>query len=163
MNIESPGGPPDQPQQQPPQPAAPPAPPAPAPGTPGGPMVAPGGGGGIEAREPTTTWLLCAFVPFYALYHFHRVNKELVAWSRGQIDYNATSSLLALTIGAYVLVPPFIALSSFMGRVRHAQQLAGVEPRASFGAFFLRLLLLGYGWKWLQEQLNEIAVRPAQG
>jgi hypothetical protein len=178
-----PGGPPPPPDYgSPPPPAGGPPPPpgagqgygAPAQGyeqpppqygQPGGAMVAGGYGpvGGIETRDPTTTWLLCAFVPFYALIHFHRVNKELVAWSRGQIDYNATSSLLALTIGAYVLVPPFIALSSFTGRVRHAQQMAGLEPRASFGGFFGRLLLLSYGWKWLQEQINEIAVRQPQG
>jgi hypothetical protein len=156
MSTESPGGPPEQPQQQTQQPSAPPAV-----GQPGGPIVA-GGPGGIETRESTTTWLLCAFVPFYALYHFHRVNKELVAWSRGQIDYNATSSLLALTIGGIVIIPPFVALSSFTGRVRHAQELAGVEQQCSFGGFFLRLLLLSYGWKWLQDQLNELAVRQPQ-
>jgi hypothetical protein len=140
-------------------------PPPPQYGQPGGAMVAGGyaPAGGMETRDSTTTWLLCAFVPFYALYHFHRVNKELVAWSRGQIDYNATSSLLALTIGAYVLVPPFVALSSFCGRVRHAQAMAGVEQQCTFGGFFLRLLLLSYGWKWLQDQLNEIAVRQPQG
>jgi hypothetical protein len=160
----TPGGPPDQPQQQ--QPQAPPAPPAAPPvGQPGGAIAAsgPGGAGGIETRDSTTVWLLCALVPFYALYHFHRVNKELVAWSGGKIDYNATSSLLALTIGGMVIIPPFIALSSFTGRVRHAQQLAGVEQQASFGGFFLRLLLFSYGWKWLQDQLNELAVRQPQG
>ena len=129
----------------------------------GGPMVAAGPGGGIETRDSTTVWLLCALVPFYALVHFHRVNKELQAWSGGRIDYNATSSLLALTIGGWVLVPPFIALSSFTGRVRHAQQMAGLEQRCSFGGFFGRLLLFGFGWKWLQEQLNELAVRQPQG
>jgi hypothetical protein len=156
MNAESPGGPPEQPQQDYQQPAAPPA------GQPGGPMVA-GGGGGIETRDSTTTWLLCALVPFYALYHFHRTNKELEAWSRGRIEYNAGASLTALTIGAIVLIPPFVALASYMGRVRTAQQMAGVEPQANFLGFFLRGFLLSYCWKWLQDQFNELAVRQPQG
>ena len=163
MSTETPGGQPapEPSGQQPPvdqqQPSAPPV------GQPGGPMVAGGPGGGIETRDPTTTWLMCAFIPFYALIHFHRVNNELVQWSRGQIDYNAGSSLAALTIGGCVIIPPFVALSSFTGRVRHAQQLAGVEQQAGFGGFFLRLLLFSYGWKWLQDQLNELAVRQPQG
>lgn len=162
MSTETPGGQPEPSGQQPPvdqqqQPAAPPV------GQPGGPMVAGGPGGGIETRDSTTTWLLCALVPFYALYHFHRVNNELVQWSRGRIDYNAGSSLAALTIGGCVIVPPFVALSSFTGRVRAAQQMAGLAPECSFGGFFLRLLLFGFGWAWLQDQLNELAVRQPQG
>ena len=166
MNVESPGGTPDQPGAggPPPPPPAPAQAPgqAPAVGQPGG-AIAPGGGSPIGTRESVVEWLLCLFIPFYNVYWVHRASKEMEAYSGGRIDYNAGSTIAALTIGAFVLIPPFVAIFSFGGRVRRAQEIAGVEPRASGIGFFGRLLLLGYGYKWIQDQLNEIAVRPPQG
>ena len=165
MSTESPGTPPDQPSGgAPPPPPAPAQSPgqAPAMGQPGGAM-SPAGGGGISTHESVVEWLLCIFIPFYNVYWFHRASKEMQQWSGGRIDYNAGATIAALTIGAFVLIPPFVAIFSFGGRVRRAQELAGVEPRASGIGFFGRLFLLGYGYKWIQDQLNELAVRPAQG
>ena len=125
--------------------------------------MAPAGGGGIQTRESVVEWLLCIFIPFYSIYWIHRASKEMQEWSGGRIDYNAGSTIAALTVGYFILVPPFVAIFSFGGRVRRAQELGGVEPRASGIGFFGRLFLLGYGYKWIQDQLNELAVRPAQG
>jgi len=49
-----------------------------------------------------------------------------------------------------------------MGRIRTAQQMAGLAPQATFWGSIGRMLLLGYGYKWLQDQFNEIAVRQPQ-
>jgi pSer/pThr/pTyr-binding forkhead associated (FHA) protein len=139
--------------------------PAPPMGQPGGPMV-PGGytaASPLKTRESVVEWLLCAFVPFYSLFWIHRASKEMQSWSGGRIDYSAGATISALTIGAMILVPPFVAIFSFGGRVRRAQELAGIQPTASGIGFFGRLLLLGYGYKWMQDQLNEIAVRQPQG
>jgi hypothetical protein len=134
-------------------------------GAPGGPMV-PGGytaGNPVKTRESTVEWLLCAFVPIYSLFWIHRASKEMEAWSGGRINYNAGSTIAALTIGGMIIVPPFVAIASFMGRLKQAQFMAGVQPKASFWGFFGRLLLFGYGYKWAQDQFNEIAVRQPQG
>jgi hypothetical protein len=170
-------GPPDQPGSGPPPPPPPPAggpPPAPqAPayqqqggpglGQPGGPMVPGGSGGPIQTRESVVEWLLSVFVPFYSIFWIHRASKEMEGWSGGRINYNAGSTIAALTIGYFILVPPFVAIFSFGGRIRKAQEMAGVEPTASGIGFFGRLLLFGYGYKWAQDQLNELASRPPQG
>ena len=153
-SSESPGGPPDQPGSGPPPM-----------GQPGGPMV-PGGytaASPLKTRESVVEWLLCYFVPFYSLFWFHRANKEIQEWSGGRIDYNAGSSLAAITIGWLILVPPFVAWASFNGRIAEAQRMAGVEPTANFWGSVGRMLLLGYGYKWHQDQFNEIAVRQPQG
>jgi hypothetical protein len=165
MNVETPGS-PDQPGAggPPPPPPAPAQAPGQAPsmGQPGG-AIAPGGASPINTRESVVEWLLCIFIPFYSIYWIHRASKEMEAYSGGRIDYNAGSTIAALTIGYFILVPPFVAIFSFGGRVRRAQEIAGVEPRASGIGFFGRLFLLGYGYKWIQDQLNEVAVRPPQG
>ena len=164
MSTESPGTPPDQPSGGAPPPPAPAQSPGQAPplGQPGGAM-APAGGGGISTRESVVEWLLCIFIPFYLAYWFHRASKEMQEWSGGRIDYSPGATIAATTIGYFVLIPFLVAVFSFGGRLRRAQELAGVEPRASGIGFFGRLLLLGYGYKWAQDQLNELAVRPAQG
>ena len=53
-------------------------------------------------------------------------------------------------------------LLHFEGRIKEAQQMAGVEPKAGFWGFLGRNLLLGYGYKWNQDHFNEIAVRQPQ-
>ena len=136
-------------------------------GQPGGAMVAGGygpTGSGMETRDSTQTWLLCALVPFYALIHLHRTNKELEAWSGGRINYNAGATMSAMILGGFAFgIPIFVAIASYMGRVRTAQQMAGLPPQANFWGFLGRNFLFGYGWKWLQDQFNEIAVRQPQG
>jgi hypothetical protein len=128
-------------------------------------MVAPGGfapQGPMPPRNPVAEWMLCAFVPFYALYYWHRSNKELEAWSGGRIEYNPTMTLLAITIGGLIIVPPFVAMASYMGRVREAQRMAGLPQDTSFWGFFGRALLLSYAYKWLQDRYNVIGSRPPQ-
>jgi hypothetical protein len=164
------GPPPPPPAGGPPPPpgyAAPPqAPPGIAgPPPPGGALAPPPGyapQGPMPPRNSVTEWLLCIFVPFYSLYWIHRSNKEMQAWSGGRIDYNATSTLLALTIGAWIIVPPFVALASYCGRIREAQRMAGLPQDVGFWGFFGRALLMGYAYKWAQDKFNEIGTRPPQ-
>ena len=165
MSTESPGTPPDQPQSggAPPPPGGGTAPSpqgAPPMGQPGGPMVP--GGSPLQTRESVVEWLLCAFIPFYSIYWLHRASKEMQAWSGGRIDYNATSTILSLTLGWIIIVPPFVSLASFAGRVRESRQMSGLPTDVGFGGFFLRLLLFGYGYKWMTDKLNEVAVRQPQ-
>jgi hypothetical protein len=116
----------------------------------------------MPPRNSVVEWLLAYFVPFYNLYWFHRSNKEMQAWSNGRIDYNATSSLLAITLGWFILVPPFVAWASYMGRIREAQRMAGLPQTANFWGSVGRSFLLLYSVKWHQDQFNEIGVRPPQ-
>jgi hypothetical protein len=147
----------------PPAPAAPP-PPAQAPpaGQPGG-ALSPGAypPGQMQTRDSVVEWLLCVFVPFYSLIWFHRANKEMQAWSGGRIDYNAGASLTSLIIGWIIIVPPFVTLARFQGRIRTAQGMAGVQQTANFWGWFGRMFLFGYGYKWNQDHFNEMAVRQA--
>jgi hypothetical protein len=141
---------------------APPPPPPPAAGAPAGGPLTTQPGGAMQTRDSIVEWLLSAFVPFYSLYWFYRSNKEMQAWSGGRIDFNAATSLVALTIGWVVIVPPFVAWASYMGRIREAQRMAGLPQTATFLGSVLRAFLLSYNIKWHQDQFNEIAVREPQ-
>lgn len=168
-----PGPPPVAQPPGPPPPGAPfgGAPPAPQPVAPGAfPQPAhaqpPAGyqaGPGFQVRGPGEQWALCALVPFYAFVWYYRLCKEIGEWSQGRIHTDPGTSVVAITLGSIVVVPWFISMAGTMGRVRQCQQMAGLAPTASFGGFFGRLLLFGFGYKWLTEQLNELAVRrPVQ-
>jgi pSer/pThr/pTyr-binding forkhead associated (FHA) protein len=157
--------PPPPPGPQSPQ-SAPPPPPPPGPQAPLPAQAAhaqpPAGyqaGPGFQVRGPGEQWALCALVPFYALVWYYRLCKEIGEWSQGRIDTNPALSTVAVSIGAYVIVPPFVSYTGTAARIRQCQQMAGLEPRATFWGIFGRMLLLGYGYKWLTEQLNELAVR----
>lgn len=141
---------------------APPQAPLPQPGV-GQPPVGYQAGPGFQVRNPGAQWALCVLVPFYVFIWYYRLCTEIGEWSQGRIHTNPGTSLLAISLGGFVIVPPWVSLIGTMGRVRQCQQMAGLQPTVSFGGWFGRALLFGYGYKWLTEQLNELAVRrPVQ-
>jgi len=147
-----------QPQQQPQQPP-------PAAGPEGQPPVGPVQG---EQRlrlqdDSNKVWLLAIFTcGIYAAIWYYRLCKELGEWSQGQIETDPTTSVLALTLGGCLIVPPYISWAGTLGRIRQAQQMVGLQPTAEFLPWFGYMLLLGYGYKWVQDQLNEVAARAPQ-
>jgi uncharacterized protein DUF4234 len=150
------------PEGQPQQPQQPP--PAPGPEA-GQPPVGP-----VEGQprlrlqdDSTRVWLLAIFTcGIYAAIWYYRLCKELGEWSQGQIETDPTTSVLAVTLGGCLIVPPYISWAGTLGRVRQAQQMVGLQPTAEFLPWFGYMLLLGYGYKWVQDQLNEIAARAPQ-
>ena len=142
--------------------AAPPQAPLPQPGA-GQPPVGYQAGPGFQVRSSGAQWALCALVPFYSLIWYYRLCTEIGQWSQGRIHTSPGTSLLAVTLGGFIIVPPFVSIAGTMGRIRQCQQMAGLPPTVGFWGFFGRALLLGYGYKWLTDQLNELAVRrPVQ-
>jgi Domain of unknown function (DUF4234) len=160
------GGPPPegQPQQQPQQPQQQP-PPAAQGQPPAGPVQ--GGPRMMLQDDSTKVWLLAIFTcGIYAAIWYYRLAKELGEWSQGQIETDPTTSVLAVTLGGCLIVPPYISWAGTLGRIRTVQQMVGLEPKAEFLPWFGYMFLAGYGYKWLQDQLNEIAERaprPAVG
>ena len=138
-------------QQQEQQPAAPPA--AQPPAAP----AAPAHKHGIQHRESGFVWALALFTGIYGIIWYYQLCKEL-GETLGE-ETNPVVSTLAVTLGWLIIVPPFVSWSGTLGRVREAQERAGLEPQATFGAGFGFTLLLSYSYYWLQEQLNEIADR----
>lgn len=130
------------------------------PSIPGAPASAPAAG--LQHQEPVAQWLLCAFVPFYSLFWYYRLCKELGEWSQGRIHTDPGKSLLAVTLGWIVIVPPIVSWAGTMSRIREAQAMAGLPQRATFWGSVGRAFLLSFHIKWLQDQLNGLAAqRPS--
>ena len=117
----------------------------------------------LLADDSTKVWLLSIFTcGIYGAIWYHRLAKELGQWSGGRIETDPTTSVLAVTLGGCLIVPPWISWAGTFGRVRQAQQMAGLQPQADTATGLLYLFLAGYGYKWLQDQLNALSQRRPQ-
>jgi hypothetical protein len=69
----------------------------------------------------------------YNFVWYYRINREMRDFGRAHGDEklansNPVLSILAVTIGAFVLVPPFVSWWKCTGRIRRMQGLCNVEP-----------------------------------
>ena len=150
---------PSEPQPAPPPPGGQQPPPTAPPGQPVGP-VGQQGMRPLLQEDSTKVWLLALFTfGIYGIIWYYRVCKELGEWSGGRIHTDPTTSVLAVTLGACVVVPPIVSWVGTLGRIREAQQMAGLPPQATFWGSVGRAFLLSYHYKWLQDQLNELSAR----
>jgi hypothetical protein len=119
-------------------------------------------------REPGLV-LLWTFITFgiYNLVWYYKINRELRDFGRAKNDEELGSSspgmsLLAVTLGALIIVPPFVSWWRCTRRIERAQGLAGVNP-VSFGLIIGLMfggILIGALWLaiplLIQEELNKI-------
>ncbi len=99
-------------------------------------------------------------IGIYWIVWYFKINKELAAigTSRGSEDAgtNPTKSVLAVTIGALVLVPAVLSILGTWKRLNAAERLVGLQPGmdATPGAI-LSILLGPVGTYLLQTNLNK--------
>lgn len=88
------------------------------------------------AVEGLSLVTLGVYLPFW----YYRVNRELR--DHGGADVNPGVSVLAVMLGALLVVPLFGSLHATVTRIRHAEATAGAASRTSY-AWFWGLTLLG--------------------
>jgi hypothetical protein len=159
---------PQDPQGQPPPPGQPQQPPPPPQQPAQQPQQLaqqqpPAGGRLLLADDSNKVWLLSIVTcGIYGIIWYHRLQQELGQWSGGRIETNPTNSVLAVTLGACLIVPPIMSWIGTVDRIRTAQLMTGLQPTVTFWGTVGRAFLLSYHYKWLQDNLNEVAQRPAQ-
>jgi hypothetical protein len=143
----------------------------------------------VKKRSPgmIVLWSVLT-IGIYVIFWYYFVNKELIRYGRalaqdGSVDpmtrqpvdsdalgSDASMSVLAITIGGLLLVPPYVSIYRFFGRLGRGQELAGVRhERASAGVglvlaivtlaitmFTLGFLGLGLWAMYAQTHLNKI-------
>jgi Domain of unknown function (DUF4234) len=107
------------------------------------------------ALLPYVTFLIYAFVWYY------KINREMadLGKAHGKTDElgdNPTTSILAVTLGALIIVPAVISTIHTFQRIQAAQRLMGVEPQANgWLALIMALLITPAFYAYEQSELNK--------
>jgi len=107
-----------------------------------------------EVRNPTTVWLLSICTcHLYGLYWFYTMENELKNYL-GKDDLNPTmDAILGFVCGLWVYY-----LAFKQGKlIQEAQMRAGIpNPEDNGVTYALFMLLCGYGYAKMQEELNKV-------
>lgn len=106
-------------------------------------------GGEAKVRN---LWIVLLFLivtlGLYYLYWYYAINRELRDYGSGRherLDISPAVSLLAMSIGGLLIVPPFVSAWRTVKRVRVAEELAGIQDHARIDhAFGFVLFIFGF-------------------
>lgn len=107
-------------------------------------------------RSPVTVWLLWPLLTLgvYWLVWYYNINRE--ARHLG-IRVTPVASLLAVTLGAIVIVPPLVSFYQTGERIARMQRSAGLARTCSpVAGLLLMVFLFGSGTLYYQAELNRI-------
>ena len=114
-----------------------------------------------KTRDPLGVALLTLVtLGIYFFVWYYKVNREMCELGRArgtdELGDSPGTSLLAVTLGALVIVPAIVSLYNTFQRTQAAARLTGVEPLNGWIALILYLLLaIGFP-AYLQSGLNKV-------
>jgi hypothetical protein len=98
-------------------------------------------------------------IGIYYVFWWYFINREMRDYGRARgtdLGQNPGNSVLALTLGALIIVPAIVTLWTTCDRIQRTQETAGVERPASGPIIFVLLLLIGPVGVWYaQNELNK--------
>ena len=107
---------------------------------------------------------------------YYRINREMRDFGRAHgdealADTRPTLSVLAVTIGFLLIVPPYVSYWRTTGRIRRTQRLCNVNPIEGWviGICYVLGIFIGFTWlvipPYVQEGLNKVwsLYPPAEG
>jgi Domain of unknown function (DUF4234) len=97
---------------------------------------------------------------------YYKVNKDLAAIGEArrteECGTNPGNSLLAVTLGALVIVPAFVSIYKSCARLSAAERLTGTPQGMEAGLLFLLFVLIGpVGHYIFQSNLNKVLRQQA--
>ena len=104
----------------------------------------------------------------YGIFWYYYTNKELAAigQSRGteECGTKPVTSVIAITLGAFILVPPFVSAYKFCKRLSAAERLTGTPQGMEAGLLFLLYVFLSPIAAYIaQSNMNKVLESQAQG
>src|SRR5215213_319922 len=98
-------------------------------------------------------------IGIYYCFWWYFINREMRDFGGARntdLGQNPGNSVLALTLGALIIVPAIVTLWTTCDRIQRTQETAGVERPASGPIIFVLLLLIGPVGVWYaQNELNK--------
>ena len=128
----------------------------------------PGAGTTAKIRSVWAPALL-PFVTFaiYLFFWWYYINREMAAYGKAkgskELGDSPGKSVLAITLGALIIVPAIISTINTFKRVQAAQKLAGVEPLNGWIGLALYVVLSPAFYAYMQSGLNNVWQTVAQG
>ena len=99
-------------------------------------------------------------IGIYYVFWWYFINREMRDLGRvrnADLGESPGNSVLAITLGALVIVPALVTLWTTSGRIEKAQEAVGIERRVSGPIIFILLLLIGpVGIWYAQSELNKV-------
>jgi hypothetical protein len=97
----------------------------------------------------------------YTVVWYYKVNKEFKEYGAAQgdqelADSNPTNSVLAVTLGALIIVPAIISFVNTVKRAQRVQQLGGVEPLNGWIVLLLYFVISIAIPPYIQSELNKV-------
>jgi Domain of unknown function (DUF4234) len=120
-----------------------------------------GTGSNAKIRNPLgTVGLSLVTIGIYYVFWWYFINREMRDLGRARnrdLGESPGNSVLALTLGALIIVPAIVTLWRTSARIESAQEVVGIERRASGPIIFILLLLIGpVGIWYAQSELNKV-------
>lgn len=95
----------------------------------------------------------------YYVFWWYFINREMRDFGRARgadLGQSPGNSVLALTLGAFIIVPALVTLWRTSDRIQRTQEVAGVDRPATGPLIFVLLLLIGpVGIWYAQHELNK--------
>jgi hypothetical protein len=96
----------------------------------------------------------------YFFFWWYYINREMRDYGRAKssndLGTSPGTSLLAVTLGALIIVPALVSIWNTTKRVQAAQRLAGVEPLNGWIALILFVVISPAYDAYLQNGLNQV-------
>jgi hypothetical protein len=127
---------------------------------------------GTPARAKIRSPWAPALLPFitlgiYAIFWYYFINREMrdLGRARGTTELGESpgKSVLAVTLGAIIIVPAIISVINTAKRIQAAQRLTGVEPQLNgWLAVVMALVISPVFYAYEQSELNKVWERVGE-
>jgi hypothetical protein len=122
----------------------------------------------VKLRNPLgVVGLSIITIGIYYVFWWYFINREMRDLGRSRnvdLGQNPGNSVLAITLGAIIIVPALVSLWRTSDRIQRSQETAGVERGANGPIIFILLLLIGPVGVWYaQSELNKAWEAQASG
>jgi uncharacterized protein DUF4234 len=128
----------------------------------------PGAGSTAKIRSilaPALLPIITLLIYLFCWWYF--INRELRDFGKArgsnELGDSPTKSVLAITLGALIIVPAIWSTVTTFKRVQAAQRLAGVDPLNGWIGLILYVVLSPAFYAYMQSGLNSVWKAVAQG
>ncbi len=120
-----------------------------------------------KTRNVFLVWLVWPLITLgiYHLVWYYKVNREAKEFDQ-RIVVDPVLSVVAISLGALLVVPPFVSVYNTGTRIARMQRSAGMEPTCNPWIGLVLVFVLSLHSLYYQQQLNEIWAHyqePAEG